>query len=144
MKTKTHSEPTLVIPCSGIGKVHGLISREATYEIVDRLGADTADTLCLALLVTGDEEALAAIRSHACITIDGCPKACSQKNVEMAGGQVRKAVRVVDAFMNHRGAKPGTAAKLSEEGWTIVHDIADETARAICGETTGGDDRDVQ
>ena len=144
MKTEIHGGPTLLIPCSGIGKVHGLISREATYEIVDRLAPDTTDTLCLALLVTGDEEALAKVRSHSCITIDGCPKACSQKNVEMAGGQVTKAVRVVDAFKNHRGAQPGTATKLSDEGWTIVHEIADETARAIRGETTGGDSQDAQ
>ena len=144
MKTEIHGGPTLVIPCSGIGKVHGLISREATYEIIDRLAPDNTDTLCLALLVIGDEEALAKVRSHSCITIDGCPKACSQKNVEMAGGQVTKAVRVVEAFKNHRGAQPGTATKLSEEGWTIVHEIADETARTIRGETTGGDTQDAQ
>jgi len=53
-------------------------------------------------------------------------------------------VRVVDAFKNHRGAQPGTATKLSEEGWTIVHEIADETARTICGDATGGDTQHVQ
>ena len=25
----------LVVPCSGIGKVHGLISREAVYHVTD-------------------------------------------------------------------------------------------------------------
>jgi uncharacterized metal-binding protein len=144
MKTEASGGPTLVIPCSGIGKVHGLIGREATYEVVERLAPDITDTLCLALLVTGDEDAVAKVRSHSCVTIDGCPKACSQKNVEMAGGQVTKAVRVVDAFKNHRGAQPGTATKLSEEGWTIVHEIADETARTICGDATGGDTQHVQ
>jgi uncharacterized metal-binding protein len=143
MKAKANGGPTLVIPCSGIGKVHGLIGREATYEIIDRLTPGTADTLCLALLVTGDEESAAKVRTHSCITIDGCPKACAQKNIELAGGKVTKAVRVVDAFRNHRGAQPGTATKLSEEGWTIVHEIADETARAICGDITEGDTQDV-
>ena len=144
MKTKANGGPTLVVPCSGIGKVHGLIGREATYEIVDRLAPEITRTLCLALLVTGDEEAVAKVRSHSCITIDGCPKACAQKSVEMAGGQVTKAVRVVEAFKNHRGAQPDTATKLSEEGWSIVHEIADETARAICGDTKGGDAQDGQ
>jgi uncharacterized metal-binding protein len=143
MKTEASGGPTLVIPCSGIGKVHGLIGREATYEVVERLAPDTTDTLCLALLVTGDEEAVVKVRTHSCITIDGCPKACAQKNVEMAGGKVTKAVRVVDAFKNHRGAQPGTATKLSEEGWAIVQEIADETAHAIRGDSTGGDAKDV-
>ena len=44
----------LVIPCSGIGKVHGLISREATYLVTDELATGRTDTLCLALLVKGD------------------------------------------------------------------------------------------
>ncbi|MCE5268035.1 MAG: hypothetical protein LLG00_09130, partial [Planctomycetaceae bacterium] len=46
----------LVIPCSGVGKVHGLISREAVYHVTDNLLPGEADTACLALLVTGDDE----------------------------------------------------------------------------------------
>jgi uncharacterized metal-binding protein len=138
MEKEKSGKTTLVIPCSGIGKVHGLIGREAAYEIIDRIAPDTTETLCLALLVTGDEDAVAKVGSHPCVTIDGCPKMCAQKNVEMAGGQITKAVRVVDAFKNHRGAQPGTATKLSEEGWTIAHEIAEETARAVCGGATGG------
>ena len=90
--------PVLVIPCSGIGKVHGLMSREATYLVTDELAPGQTDTLCLALLVKGDSEAVAAVRSHACITIDGCAKACAEKNVAMAGGQVAKAVQVAAGF----------------------------------------------
>jgi uncharacterized metal-binding protein len=114
----------LVIPCSGIGKVHGLISREAAYLVTDELGPNETETLCLALLVKGDEEAVSAVQSHACITIDGCAKACAQKNVEMAGGRVAKAIQVAEAFRNYRGAKPGNATMLTDEGWAITRDIA--------------------
>ena len=31
------TDTVLVIPCSGIGKVHGLISREAAYLVTDEL-----------------------------------------------------------------------------------------------------------
>lgn len=114
----------LVIPCSGIGKVHGLIGREATYIVTgDRASRQTA-TLCLALLVKGDPEAVEAVQSHRCITIDGCAKACAQKNVEMAGGRVAKAIQVAEAFRNFRGAKPGTATALTEDGWMITREIA--------------------
>lgn len=113
------------MPCSGIGKVHGLIAREATYAAADM--AD-AETLCLALLVSGDEEAKAKIKGADCIAIDGCPKLCAAKNVEMSGGRVVKSVRVVDSFKNHRGAEPGTATTLADDGWKIVHEIATDIA----------------
>jgi uncharacterized metal-binding protein len=124
MKNKPIEGPVLVIPCSGIGKVHGLISREAAYLVTDELAPKKTNTLCLALLVKGDSEAVAAVQSHACITIDGCAKACAQKNVELAGGRVANAIQVATAFKNHRGAKPGNATALSDEGWAITRDIA--------------------
>jgi uncharacterized metal-binding protein len=118
----------LVIPCSGIGKVHGLIGREATYLVTDELTPEKTATLCLALLVKGDAEAVEAVRSHSCITIDGCAKACAQKNVAMAGGCVSKAFQAAEAFRNYRGAKPGSATTLTDEGWVITRDIADSVA----------------
>jgi uncharacterized metal-binding protein len=124
MKNELTERTVLVIPCSGIGKVHGLISREATYLVTDELAAEKTDTLCPALLVKGDAEAVEAVRSHACITIDGCAKACAQKNVAMASGRVAKAFQVAEAFKNYRGAKPGNATELTDEGWSITRDIA--------------------
>jgi uncharacterized metal-binding protein len=129
MGSETIENAVLVIPCSGIGKVHGLMSREATYLVTDELAPGQTDTLCLALLVKGDAEAVAAVRSHACITIDGCAKACAEKNVAMAGGRVSRAVQVAEAFKNHRGAKPGNATELSEDGWVITREIADSVFR---------------
>ncbi len=128
MNQHTAPDAVLVIPCSGIGKVHGLISREATYLVTDEIAPDRTDTLCLALLVMGDPEAVAAVQSHECVTIDGCAKACAQKNVEMAGGTVAKAIQVATAFKNHRGAKPGSATNLTEDGWAIARDIAEDVA----------------
>ena len=121
------------MPCSGIGKVHGLIAREVAYLVTDELAPDRAETVCLALLVSGDEEALAKIHGAQCIAIDGCPKLCAAKNVEMAGGRVVRSIRVVDAFKDHRGAEPGTPTRLAEDGWTIAREIAGEIAEGICG-----------
>jgi uncharacterized metal-binding protein len=133
MPEQAKDKPVLVIPCSGIGKVHGLISREATYLVADETAPKSTDTLCLALLVKRDPEAVHAVRTQDCITIDGCPKACAEKNVEMAGGHAARAVQVTDTFKKHRGAKPGTASELTEDGWAIARDVAlvvaDEAAR---------------
>jgi uncharacterized metal-binding protein len=128
MNRKANDKPVLVIPCSGIGKVHGLISREAAYLVIDELAPGKTDTLCLGLLVKRDAEAVAAIESQHCITIDGCPKACAEKNVQMAGGRSVKAVQVAEAFKKRHGAKPGTATDLTEDGWAITRDVAKTVA----------------
>ncbi len=137
MNAELSENTVLVIPCSGIGKVHGLISREATYLATDELAPESTDTLCLALLVKGDPAAIAAVREHACITIDGCAKACAEKNVELAGGRIRKAFQAALAFQNHRGAKPGTASALTEDGFAIAREIA----TAVACEAAGGAQR---
>jgi uncharacterized metal-binding protein len=119
----------LVIPCSGIGKVHGLISREAVYRATDA-APGTADTVCLALLVTGDAETKQKVQHTPCITVDGCPKLCAWKNVELAGGNIAKGIRVYDTMKRHRGADFGSATALSAEGWTVVEELAAEIAQA--------------
>lgn len=128
MKNRANEKPVLVIPCSGIGKVHGLISREATYLVTDELVPGQTDTLCLGLLVKRDAEAIAALKNQHCITVDGCPKACAEKSVQMAGGQAARSVQVTEAFKKHHGAKPGTATDLSEDGWAIARDVAETVA----------------
>ena len=56
---------------------------------------------------------------------------CAAKNVELAGGIVKQKVRVVDTFKRHKGAKPGTATELTEEGWAIADEIAGEIAGKV-------------
>jgi uncharacterized metal-binding protein len=121
----------LVIPCSGIGKVHGLIGREAAYAVTDELAPGKTDTLCLALLVKGDTDAMEEVRSHHCITIDGCPKACAQKSVESAGGSPSRALQVTEFLKAHRGAQPGTPALLKEDGWTVAREIAGKATAEV-------------
>ena len=136
MDNPAHTKQVLLIPCSGIGKVHGLISREAVYKAADTLGRDQADTVCLALLVTGDPEARQKVQEQPCITLDGCPKLCSQKNVELSGGKVAQAVRVYDTLKRHRGGKFGSATALTDEGWGVVDEIAAEVAETVRAEAT--------
>ena len=122
-----------VIPCSGMGKVFGLVSREAVLRVANELAPDKAETMCLAYLVTGDAEAKEQIEGKNCITLDGCPKMCAAKNVAMAGGIVREEFKVVDAFKNHRGVQAGNATELTADGWVIVDELADKIAEKIKG-----------
>ena len=133
------TETVLVLPCSGVGKVHGLLSREAAYLAVDELAPERLDVVCLALLVRGDEETLAKVQAFPCVTIDGCGKACAQKNVELAGGSVVAALQVARALSKHRGAQPGSGSDLTDEGWQIAREIAE----AVVQEAAGACDQEV-
>ena len=131
MDNNGQTQEVLVIPCSGIGKVHGLISREAVYHVTDDLPPGQAETVCLARLVTGDAETKQKVQQTPCITLDGCPKLCALKNVELAGGKIVKGIRVYDVMKRHRGANFGTATVLSEEGWAVVEELAAEVAQIV-------------
>ncbi len=120
-----------VIPCSGMGKVLGLVSREAALKVTNELCAEDAEIMCLAYISTDGEESGKLIKGQRCITVDGCPKKCAAKNVTNVGGIVEEEYRVIDAFRKHRGAKAGTATELTEEGWEIVDEMADELAQKI-------------
>ena len=61
--------------------------------------------------------------------MDGCPKLCAYKNVELSGGKIAKGIRVYDVMKRHRGANFGTATALSEEGWAVVEELAAEVAQ---------------
>jgi uncharacterized metal-binding protein len=127
----------LVIPCSGVGKVLGLMSREAAFRVTDTLLSGKADTVCLALLVTGDPETRHKVQSRPCVTVDGCHKLCALKNVEMAGGKVALGVRAYDSLKRLKGGQFGTATTLSEDGWKVVDEIAAEIVdktRSLVGE----------
>jgi uncharacterized metal-binding protein len=130
-------DKVLVIPCSGIGKVHGLISRESAYLVTDELSPGETNVVCLALLVKEDEETLAKVQAHPCITIDGCGKACAQKNVEIAGGEVAEAFQVARFLSSHRGAQPGSGSELTEEGWAVSREIAEAVAAEAARLRTG-------
>ena len=120
-----------VVPCSGMGKVFGLVAREAALKVVNELCPYAAETVCLAYIVTGDREITEEMNGASCIAIDGCPKLCAAKNIEMAGGVLKDEFRTVDIFKEYKGAKPGNATALTEEGWKMVDDLAERVVSAV-------------
>ena len=120
-----------VIPCSGIGKVFGLVAREAVLKTVLELVPEKAETVCLACIVTGDDEVKEKMRGSICITVDGCPKMCAAKNVTLAGGAVIEEVKVLDTVKDHKGKKFGSATGLSDDGYLVVDEIASKIEKRI-------------
>lgn len=121
----------IIIPCSGIGKAFGSISRDATYEVTENLRKDTTQTLCLALLVSGDEDSLQLVRNNKCITVDGCPLQCAEKNVKIAGGDLASSFRVVDAYKENRHLKPRSVTFLDPDGQQMALAVAEKIAKNV-------------
>lgn len=127
-----------VIPCSGIGKVHGAMSREAALETIKKC-PEKFEAVCLAHIVTGETEGKEKVKNCDCITIDGCPAMCSKKSVELAGGNIIKSMKVIDEMKKHRGKRPGSATILSEDGWMMVDNIVEEISSEFIESTVGGE-----
>jgi len=131
MEPTTAPKKVVVISCSGIGKALGSIGRDATYEVVDNLRKGVTETICLALIVSGDEEALRLVRDNRCITVDGCPLQCAEKNVRLAGGDVAASFRVVDALKENRKLKPKTVTFLDRDGQQLSVILARDIAKKV-------------
>jgi len=120
-----------VIPCSGIGKVYGLMAREAALKTVHELCPEKSETVCLAYIMTEDEAVRNKIEGFNCITVDGCPKMCASKNVSWIGGRVIDEMKVLDTVKEHKGKKFGSATTLDADGYVVVDEIADKIVKKI-------------
>jgi uncharacterized metal-binding protein len=121
----------IIIPCSGIGKAFGSVSREATYIVTDDLRPGVTGTVCLSLLTMGDEEARALVRSSPTFTIDGCPKACARRNVEASGAIPAGTFRVVDVYRANRELKVDSVLQLGDNGRRLARILADQVAADV-------------
>ncbi|MGB9723141.1 MAG: putative zinc-binding protein [Chloroflexia bacterium] len=118
----------LIIPCSGIGKVLGSVSREAAFRVLEELRPQETGTLCLARLTLGDPQAQEEVRRHPVITVDGCTKGCARVNVEQAGGRPAASFCAAEAFRRHRDLRPASVLDLGPGGEALAGRLAEEIA----------------
>ena len=123
----------IIVPCSGIGKTYGTVSREAAYEVVEDLRPETAGIVALSTLVLGDEAARAEIAACPAITIDGCQLACATKMVQESGGTVSEQFPVLNVWRRYRQFKSKGIAELNEGGQQLAHALAEEIAARVDG-----------
>ncbi len=126
-----NGERVVIVPCSGIGKTFGTVSRDAAYEVCDELRPDATRLLALAKLVLGDEEACEQVRTRPVVTIDGCKLQCAAKLVAQSGGTTVREVAVLDVYRQHRDLKPDGIAELNDAGKQLARVIAEEIAETI-------------
>ena len=120
-----------IVPCSGIGKTYGTVSREGAYIVVEDLRPETTQLVALAELVLGDAAARQAVAVAPAITIDGCKLACASKMVQASGGAVAHEIEVLDVWKRHRQFKPQGIAHLNEGGQRLAEALAAEVADLV-------------
>jgi len=124
-------ELVVVVPCSGIGKPFGTVSREAAYELCEDLRPGSTRLVALAKLVLGDAGARDLVAKHPAVTIDGCKQMCAAKMVKQSGGTVVREVSVLDVFRRHKELKPEGIAELNEAGTKLARVLAEEVAESL-------------
>jgi uncharacterized metal-binding protein len=125
------TDTIFVIPCSGIGKAFGTISRDTTYRVVEDLRKGETDTLCLSLLVMGDDEARRLVKLHRCISVDGCPSECSKKNLSLSGASLAASFRVLDLLRENKALMTQSVTFLDENGRKLSELLAGQIALKV-------------
>ncbi|HLO33660.1 MAG TPA: putative zinc-binding protein [Anaerolineales bacterium] len=121
----------IIIPCSGIGKTYGTVSREAAYEVTEDIRPAQTQLVPLSLLVLGDEATRAAVAGSPVITIDGCKLACATKMAKENGGTVAQDIAVLDVYRRYKQFKPQGIAELNEGGKQLASAMAEEIVGVV-------------
>lgn len=124
-------EIVVVVPCSGIGKPFGSVSREAAFDLCEDLRPDSTRLVALAKLVLGDAAACELVAKHPAVTIDGCKQMCAAKMVKESGGGVTHEFAVLEVFRRHKDLKPEGIAELNEAGRKLARVLAEEVAESL-------------
>jgi uncharacterized metal-binding protein len=127
----------IIVPCSGIGKPYGSVSREAAYEVTEDLRPGQTQLVPLALLVLGDKESRTVVAECPAVTIDGCKLACAAKMVQQSGGTIAQEIAVLDVYRRHKDLKPLGIAELNEGGQKLARVLAEEVTSMVDGIIAG-------
>jgi uncharacterized metal-binding protein len=131
MTNKTNKSRVVIVPCSGIGKTYGTVSREAAYLVTEELRPENTQLVALSKLVLGDGEARGIVGENCAITIDGCKLACATKMVQGNGGTVAMDYAVLDVYRRYRQFKPQGIAELNEGGEKLARALAVEISQVV-------------
>jgi len=115
-----------IVPCSGIGKTFGTVSRVAAYRVTEDDRPEKTRLVSLAMLVMGDLESRNTLAESPAITIDGCSMACATKMVGQCGGRIAREFAVLEVFRRYHDFKPQGIAELNESGEKLADALAKE------------------
>jgi uncharacterized metal-binding protein len=122
----TDHQKVVIVPCSGIGKPYGTVSRVAAYQVTETDHPENTQLMPLSMLVMGDDEMRSVLAENPAITIDGCKLACATKMVQECGGNIAREFAVLEVFRRYHDFKPQGIAELNEGGEKLADALAKE------------------
>ncbi len=129
---KKLEKKVLILPCSGIGKPFGTVGRHATYIVVNDLRPEATSTFCLPLLQIDDQEALELSATNFVLSIDGCAKACSLRDIERSIGRTSDAsVMVMDVLRENKELRTKQVTFLDEKGKKLARKVAERVVEEV-------------
>ena len=131
MSKQAQPQRIVIVPCSGIGKTYGSVSREAAYDVTEDLSPNETQLVSLAMLVMGDENARVALAGSPAVTIDGCKLGCATKMVKENGGTIARDFAVLEVYRRNKQFKPQGIAELNEGGQQLARALAEEIAAVV-------------
>ncbi len=131
------NQKVMIVPCSGIGKPFGTVSREAAYVVTEDLRPGHTELVPLALLVLGDADSRSSISACPAVTIDGCKLGCAAKMVRQSGGTIAQEFAVLDVYRRYRDLKPLGISELNLGGQRLARVLADEVTAVVDGLISG-------
>ena len=131
MSGSNQTHKVIIVPCSGIGKTYGTVSREAAYNVTEDLRPQETRLVALSKLVLGEEETYSVVAGNPAITIDGCKLACATKMVQESGGKIIRDYAVLDVYRRYKQFKPQGIAELNEGGERLARALADEIVQVV-------------
>jgi uncharacterized metal-binding protein len=140
MSAAVQKNKVIIVPCSGIGKTYGSVSREAAYNVTEDLRPDETRLLALSRLVLGEEQARSMVMNNPAITIDGCKLACATKLVQQNGGNVARDYAVLEVYRRYKQFKPQGIAELNEGGLQLALAMAGEISGVVDALVGEGED----
>jgi uncharacterized metal-binding protein len=92
---------------------------------------DVAETVCLALLTSGDEETIKKMNDNYVITLDGCAKHCAQKNAQACGKEPDKNYMILKFAAQNPDKKPEGIVDTGKGGRELVKTISEKIVSDI-------------
>jgi len=122
----------VIAPCGGIGQTAGTISRQAAFEVVEKLEPEQTVLLCLPALSIDVEEDVEMIRQNPSriVVIEGCANLCMTKLLGSKGCEPAKTVLIprIASKMGITVEKSRNRARLTALEEKVVSEAAAQTA----------------
>ena len=119
-----------VVACAGMDKALGSVTRVSVFKVVDELGLDRVELICLPPLLAGVNHYSELIKRLPAVTVDGCAERCATKLVVKNGGRIRGRVLVPVSARKH-GLTPESASDIGVSGEKLAEMVAKEITSIV-------------